>query len=120
MKPCSYREGHVERTRKTNNRPRSGDRRRARCRLETLEDRQLLSWASVPPDYITPPVGSPPSTYVYPEALSAPGDAQGTNVNNQGEIDFYHFTAPKTGTYLFDAASPGHDLDTVIAVYDAA
>ena len=106
--------------RKISNRPRSDNRRRARLQVEGLEDRQLLSWGSVPPAHITPPVNSPPSTYVYPEALSALGDAQGPNSNVGGEVDFYRFTTPVAGTYLFDATSPGHAVDTVIAVYDAS
>ena len=73
-----------------------------------------------PPALITPPVNSPPSTYVYGESLSTPGDAHGPNTNLHGEVDFYRFTATQGGTYLFDAASPGHAVDTVIAVYDAS
>ena len=106
--------------RKSRERSRSGDRRRARFQLEPLEGRQLLSWGSVPPALITPPVNSPPSTYVYGESLSTPGDAHGSNTNLHGEVDFYHFTATQGGTYLFDAASPGHAVDTVIAVYDSS
>ena len=106
--------------RKINHRPRFDTRRRARLRVEGLEDRQLLSWGSVPPAYIAPPANSPPSIYVYPVALSAPGDAQGPNSNVGGEVDFYRFTTPVAGTYLFDATSPGHAVDTVIAVYDAS
>src|SRR5208337_4877252 len=106
--------------RKSRERSRSGDRRRARFQLEPLEGRQLLSWGSLPPALITPPVNSPPSTYVYPEALSALGDAQGSNRNVGGEVDFYRFTTPVAGTYHFDATSPGHAVDTVIAVYDAS
>src|SRR5208337_1995376 len=106
--------------RKSRERSRSGDRRRARFQLEPLEGRQLLSWGSVPPALITPPVNSPPSTYVYGESLSTPGDAYGSNTNLHGEVDFYHFTATQGGTYLFDAASPGHAVDTVIAVYDSS
>ena len=73
-----------------------------------------------PPALITPPVNNPPSTYVYGESLSTPGDAHGSNTNLHGEVDFYHFTATQGGTYLFDAASPGHAVDTVIAVYDSS
>ena len=35
--------------RKSRERSRSGDRRRARFQFEPLEGRQLLSWGSVPP-----------------------------------------------------------------------
>jgi uncharacterized protein with LGFP repeats len=64
-------------------------------------------------------VNNPPSTYVIPSTLSTPGDAQGSNSIVGGEVDFYRFTTPQGGTYLFDATSPGHAVDTVIAVYDA-
>ena len=42
-------EDRASRARKINNRPKSDNRRRARLRVEGLEDRQLLSWGSVPP-----------------------------------------------------------------------
>jgi hypothetical protein len=109
-----------------NNRPRFDNRRRARPRVEGLEDRRLLSWMTVPPAHIAPQVNSPPSTYVYPVALSTQDDAhpivdaQGSNRNVGGEVDFYRFTTPLAGTYQFDATSPGHAVDTVIAVYDAS
>ena len=105
--------------RKITQRPRSGDRRRARLQLEPLEDRQLLSWGSVPPALITPPVNSPPSTYVYPEP-SAPRAMPTGPIATSTARSISIASPPRWGTYLFDAASPGHAVDTVIAVYDAS
>jgi len=68
-------EVQAQEARKTKDRRRSGDRRRARLQVEPLEGRQLLSWGSVSPAQITPPVNSPPSTHVYPQAPSDPGTA---------------------------------------------
>ena len=68
-------EVQAQEARKTKDRRRSGDRRRARLQVEPLEGRQLLSWGSVSPAHITPPVNSPPSTHVYPQAPSDPGTA---------------------------------------------
>jgi uncharacterized protein with LGFP repeats len=107
-------------SRKARGRARSGDRRRARPRIEALEALQLLSWTSVPPALITPPTNNPPSTYLYNVNLDASGNAHGSNTNVRGEIDFYHFTATQSGTYVFDAASPNHQVDTVIAVYNSS
>ena len=79
-----------------------------------------MSWASVPPALIAPPVNSPPSSYLNGETLSAAGGASGAGININGEIDYYQFTATRSGTDVFTAVSPGHTLNTVIAVYDSS
>jgi hypothetical protein len=88
--------------------------------VEALETIELLSWASVPPAAIAPPANSPPSIYLNGVTLSAAGGASGSGINIQGEIDYYQFTATRSGTYVFAAVSPGHALNTVIAVYDSS
>ena len=114
------RVGQALKSRRTRERSGPGGRRRARPQVEALETIELLSWASVPPALIAPPANSPPSSYLNGETLSAAGGASGAGININGEIDYYQFTATRSGTYVFDAVSPGHAMDTVIAVYDSS
>ena len=114
------RVGQAPKSRRARERPGPGGRRRARPEVEALETLQLMSWASVPPALIAPPANNPPSTYLNGVTLSAAGGASGSGINIQGEIDYYQFTATKSGTYAFASVSPGHTLNTVIAVYDSS
>ncbi len=86
--------------------------RRIRLFLERLEDRLTPSWSSVPP--ATVPV---PSLYT-PVVLDTLGDAAGDSSIATTEVDWYRFTAPAGGTYVFQTTTPG-SLDTVMGIYSS-
>jgi hypothetical protein len=89
------------------------DPRRTLLRLETLEDRLAPSWSSVPPSTLPVPTNAVAVT------LDNAGDATGTTSIVASEIDWFKFTAPRTGTYFFSTETPASYLDTVIGVYSA-
>src|SRR5262245_38346700 len=84
--------------------------------VEKLEERALLSWGSTVPAVLN---------------LTAPGNDRYviTNFGNdatytktdaitRGEVDLRRFTAPRTGTYTFEArAAGGSSIDTVTALF---
>src|SRR5206468_820529 len=96
-----------ERIRQTN-----GDRP-GRFRVESLEQRLLLSWGAVPPANIAVPRNS------IGVNLDSQGDAQGWAWIARNEVDFYDFVAPRSGSYRVGAQTPSSNLDTVLAVFDA-
>ena len=87
---------------------------RVRLRVEALEDRQVLSWAGVPPESITPPGSAVQIT------LDNQGDATGGAAIENGEDDYYALVAHSTGTYQFDARAANSTIDTVLGVFDAS
>ncbi len=89
------------------------EQEKTRLLLETLEERTLLSWSSIPPSLI-----SPPASFV-PIGLNAQSDAQGIAAITANENDFYSFVAPASGSYSFNASTPSSNLDPVLAVFDA-
>lgn len=89
------------------------ERRRAgvRLRVEELEDRLTPSWAGVPPAVVTP-------TNAVSVTLDANRAAVGSASIAGIEVDYYAFTAPATGAYLFTARTPAtSSLDTVLGVF---
>jgi subtilisin family serine protease len=81
--------------------------------LEALEERNLLSWSSVPPPLLYMPIQASAVT------LNAQGDAQGNASIATTENDYYTFVAPTSGSYTFRATTPSSNLDTVLGVFDA-
>ena len=85
--------------------------------VEGLEERCLLSWSSVPPAaYSVYTIASTESRV----ALNSQADYSVNASISYGEIDWYGFTATRTGSYRIDATTPYSNLDTVLAIYDAA
>lgn len=87
---------------------------RSRLHVETLEDRLVPAWSSVPPATITLP------TTFTSVTLNSQGDATGNASITNSEIDWYRFTATTGGDYIFEATTPSSNLDTVIAVYNSS
>jgi hypothetical protein len=91
----------------------------APCRptVEALEDRQLLSWGSLPPPVVNLHSAN---DYHYNIGFGTAGGYSQTNaIVNQVEVDYRTFTAQRSGLYTFDAqATPGSGIDTVAALYD--
>ncbi len=84
-----------------------------RLRIETLEDRTVPSWGSVPPATLS-------GTISYtPVALNATGDAAGTAAITANEVDWYKVTVA-AGSATLSATTPTSSLDTVLGVYTAA
>ncbi|MFT3878809.1 MAG: leishmanolysin-related zinc metalloendopeptidase [Gemmatales bacterium] len=82
-----------------------------RLLLETLEDRLTPSWAAIPS-----------LTQALPKlftnvSLNSLGSSNGTGAISTGEVDWYRFTATKTGTYTISATTPSSNLNTVAALY---
>jgi hypothetical protein len=76
--------------------------------LESLEDRQLLSWSSIP------------STFGWPASANVSFNSNGrsgTGAITHNEVNVYNFVAPRSGTYTFSAGMYGSRIDTVAALY---
>jgi hypothetical protein len=71
-----------------------------------------LTWAGVPPAFITPPSAINVS-------LNTQNDAVGTASISTTEIDYYSFTILNGGSYTISATTPSSSLDTVIGVFAA-
>lgn len=85
--------------------------------VEGLEERCLLSWSSVPPAaYSVYTIGQTESRV----GLNSQADYSTNASISYGEIDWYGFTATRTGSYRIDATTPYSNLDTVLAIYDSA
>jgi hypothetical protein len=85
--------------------------------LEALEDRQLLSWSSVPPSWVNL---NAPEDYHYNISFGTAGGYAHSTYLIDDEVDFRTFVAPRTGTYTFEArAVNGSSIDTVAALFDA-
>jgi hypothetical protein len=87
---------------------------RRHLELEALEDRQVLSWAGIPPATITPPTSAVQIT------LDNQGDATGNASINANEEDYYTFTAGAAGSYRFTARAQGSQIDTVLGIFSAS
>ena len=67
---------------------------------------------STPPSHLVP---LPTPTVI----TVAPGQNLGSGSILNNEIDWYAFTAPKTGFYSITTSTPTSSLDTVVGLYDA-
>jgi hypothetical protein len=85
-------------------------RRRPRAcpRLEGLETRELMSWATVPNQLFWT---SPTNVSIVSNARS------GTATISNNEVDAYVFVAPRSGTYTFTAGKDGSRIDTVAGLF---
>jgi hypothetical protein len=93
------------------NKPKASSRRnrgKKSLRMEQLESRAMLSWTSVP---VT--LGWPSTTNV---SFNSNANS-GTAVISNNEVDVYSFVAPRTGTYTFDAAKSGSQVDTIAGLF---
>lgn len=86
---------------------------KARLAIENLEDRLTPSWGAVPPSMIAIPTTAVTAT------LNSNGDASGNAAITANEVDYYKFTS-KGGAFTLSATTPSSNMDTVIAVYNAA
>lgn len=91
---------------------------RFRPTLETLEDRQLLSWASVPPAVVN--LNAPSDTRFNISFGTAGGYSQANTITTN-EVDYRKFVAQRTGVHTFEAqATAGSRIDTVAGLFDTA
>lgn len=90
-------------------------RRSTRLAVQTLEERALMSW----------PVGGPPAgvaigahgkVAITDKQLSVVG---GGTVSN-GEVDYFGYTAPTSGNYVFDVTTPTGNLNPIVGLFDGA
>jgi hypothetical protein len=89
-------------------------RRPVRPRLESLEERLVLSWYGAPPSTLVPPTGA------VSVGLNAQGDASGNAAISANENDYYTFVAPAGGPYRISALTPSSNLDTVLGVFSSS
>jgi hypothetical protein len=76
--------------------------------LESLEEREVLSWITVPNTF-----GWPSSTNV---SFNSNGRSGAASISNN-EVDVYNFVAPRSGTYTFTAGKNGSQIDTVAGLF---
>src|SRR5687768_10259764 len=85
-----------------------------RLRLESLEDRLVPSWSGVPAQLN--PV--PPQSRLT--QLYFAGDATGTATIATNEVDYYWFTAGRTGPFTFIVTTTAtNNLQAALGVFDA-
>jgi Leishmanolysin/Bacterial pre-peptidase C-terminal domain len=84
-----------------------------RLHMEVLEQRLALTWVGVPPTSVAVPASAVAVT------LNAQNDATGTASIATTEIDYYAFTASKSGSYVISATTPASNLDTVLGVFSS-
>ncbi len=80
--------------------------------METLEPRLALTWAGVPPTSVTPPTNAVAVTLTS-------NDATGSATIATTEVDYYSFTATRTGSYAISATTPSSSVDTVLGVFSS-
>ncbi len=85
-----------------------------RLHLESLEPRLALTWLGVPPAFISPPSGA------RAVSLNSQAEAVGSASIASTEVDYYSFTATRTGTYAISTSTPSSNLDTVLGVFSAS
>jgi subtilisin family serine protease len=81
-------------------------------RFEDLEERLVLTWAGTPPTVVAP-------TAAVSVTLNSSADATGTATIASAEVDYYTFTATRSGSYTFSATTPSSSLDTVLGVFSS-
>src|SRR4051812_21083131 len=94
----------------TNETPATPARREgtARPSLESLEERECLSWTAVP------------ATYYWPSSTTlsfTSNERHGTTTISNNEVDRYNFVAPRSGTYPFTAGKNGSRVDTLMGLF---
>lgn len=85
-----------------------------RLSVQPLEERALMSWAGIPPVSVAP--GARVNVALTDKQLSVAGKGAITN----GEVDYFAFTAPTSGSYQFDITTPTGNLNPVAALFDSA
>ncbi len=95
------------------NRRNSAPRRGRKLCMEVLEPRLALTWAGVPPTAVTLPAAAVAVT------LNAQNDASATATIAATEVDYYSFTATRSGSYSISATTPSSSVDTVLGVFSA-
>lgn len=80
----------------------------ARLLVEPLEDRNLMSWTTVPTAIFAPPAVS---------VQFSQNVAQGTAAITNNEIDYYTFLASKSGSHRFAADTPSSELNSILGVF---
>src|SRR4029078_8261768 len=78
-----------------------------------LEPRLALTWGGIPPTSIAPP------TNALAVTLNAHNDASGTAAIATTEVDYYSFTATRSGAYTISTATPTSSVDTVLGVFNS-
>ncbi len=85
-----------------------------RLHIEDLEQRLTLTWAGVPPALVALPASPVGVT------LNAQANASGKASIASTEVDYYAFTATRTGSYTISATTPSSSVDTVLGVFSTA
>jgi hypothetical protein len=92
----------------------SRGRRDRRLGFEGLEPRLVLTWVGVPPASVALPAS------VVAVTLNSAADASGTAAISSTEVDYYSFTAPRSGSYTISATTPSSSVDTVLGVFSSS
>jgi hypothetical protein len=85
-----------------------------RLNLENLESRWTPAWAGIPPTAITPPTNTVATTF------NSVGDAAGSASISSGEVDYYSFISPTSGSFQLSASTPYSNLDPVLGLFNAS
>ncbi|MFO0881293.1 MAG: T9SS type A sorting domain-containing protein, partial [Gemmataceae bacterium] len=86
--------------------------RLAPLQIELLESRLAPAWLATPPALVHVPS-------FRAVALDARLTVAGSAAIATTEVDYYRFTAPRTGSYRFSALTPTSTLDPVLGVFRA-
>ena len=84
-----------------------------RLGFEGLEPRLVLTWVGVPPVAVALPASAAAVT------LNSAADASGAASIATTEVDYYSFTATRTGSYTISATTPSSSVDTVLGVFSS-
>src|SRR5262245_6197297 len=88
--------------------------RERRLGFEGLDPRLALTWLGVPPTSVVLPASAAAVT------LNSAADASGTASIGSTEVDYYAFTATRTGSYTISATTPASSVDTVLGVFSSS
>lgn len=80
----------------------------AKLGMESLEARDMPSWAAVP------------NTFSWPSSANVGFNSNarsGTATISNNEVDMFNFVAPRSGTYTLTAGKNGSRIDTVLGVF---
>src|SRR5438874_2368883 len=92
---------------------------RFRPSLEGLEDRQLLSWGGASPSVANLSSNNDWHYNINLDPKTA-NYSQIDSIVNSVEVDYRTFTAPRSGTFTFEAQAYGSNIDTVAGLFNGS
>ncbi len=82
---------------------------------ESLEDRRVLSWGTIPPSSVN--LNASGNDSVSISSFDPDGNYNHTSSITRNEIDYRSFVAERSGSYTFEAKANGSKIDTVAALF---